>query len=76
VIPYFIGTSTEGGREKKQYGENHCVDNCSISKIVAIRKPMLSTTLFFRSEMKQGSDFCVFLHSHARSVSAGNTLPC
>jgi hypothetical protein len=31
---------------------------------------------FFRSDMKQGSAFCVFLHSHARSVIIGNTLPC
>jgi hypothetical protein len=52
------------------------VDNCSISRIVAIRKLLLSTRLFFRSEMTQGSDFGVFLHSHARSVSIGNTLPC
>jgi hypothetical protein len=26
--------------------------------------------------MKQGSVFCLFLHSHTRSVSIGNTLPC
>jgi hypothetical protein len=55
---------------------NNNVDHCSISRIVAIRKLMLSTRLFFRSEMKQGSDFCVFLHSHARSVIIGDTLPC
>jgi hypothetical protein len=53
------------------------VDYCSIYRIVAIRRLMLSTRLFFRSEMKQGSAFCVFLHSHARSVSiVGNTLSC
>jgi hypothetical protein len=39
------------------------VDHCSISRIVAIRKLLLSTRLFFRSEMKQGSAFCVILHS-------------
>jgi hypothetical protein len=52
------------------------VDHCSISRIVAIIKLLLSTRLFFRSETKQGSAFCVFLNSHARSVSIGNTLPC
>jgi hypothetical protein len=52
------------------------VDHCSISRIFAIRKLLLSTRLFFRSEMKQGSAFGVFLHSHARSVSIGNALPC
>jgi hypothetical protein len=52
------------------------VDHCSISRIVAIRKLLLSTRLFCRREMKQGSAFCVFLHSHASIVSIGNTLPC
>jgi hypothetical protein len=45
------------------------VDHCSISRIVAIRKLLLSTRLFFRSEMKQGFAFCVILHSHTHIVS-------
>jgi hypothetical protein len=52
------------------------VDHFSISRIVAIRKLMLSTILLFRSETKKGSVFCAILHSHARSVTIGNTLPC
>jgi hypothetical protein len=42
------------------------VYHCSIYRIVAIGKLMLSTGLLFRSEMKQVSAFCVFVHSHAR----------
>jgi hypothetical protein len=52
------------------------VNHFLITRIVAIRKLMLSTILSFRSEMKQGSAFTVFILPHARRVCIGNTLPC
>jgi hypothetical protein len=65
------------GKDKLDDTYNLDVDHLSISRIIEIRKKLLlSTKLFFRSEMNQGSAFCMILHSHAHSVSIGNTLTC
>jgi hypothetical protein len=58
VFDHFLGPNNVG----------NMIDHCSISRIVAIRQMLLSTRLLFRSEMNEGSAFCVFLHSHARIV--------
>jgi hypothetical protein len=52
------------------------VNHCLITRIVAIRKLLLSTRLSFISEVRQGFAFNVFLLPHAHRVCIGNTLPC
>jgi hypothetical protein len=72
TITYWVQMELESKDYLKAIGVNHFL----ITRIVAIRKLMLSTRLSFRSEMKQGSAFSVFLLPHARRVCIGNTLPC